>query len=167
VSVFYSESVDDATAALGTFFNAIKGLFPTAVTWQIPSSGDEIESTTGELTGAWTGGTGATYAGTLSSAYAAGTGAYVTWRTGAIRAGRKFQGRTFLCPITAGSYDSTGTIDNTLLAILQTAATNLATADVLVIWGRPRLGGSDPGTAAHVIAGQVPDKVTSLRTRRS
>jgi len=167
VSVFYSLDPDDPTGDLGTFFNAIKGLFPPAVTWQVPSAGDTIESTTGALVGAWTGGTGSTTAGSLNAAYAAGTGAYVRWVTGAIRNGRKFKGRTFLCPITAGSYQSDGTIDNTLLAILQTASSTLAATGLLRIWGRPIPEGASNGFSSPVLAGVVPDKVTSLRSRRS
>jgi hypothetical protein len=167
LSVFYSASADDATASLGTFFNAIKGGFVGAVTWTIPSTGDKIESTTGNLTGAWTGGTGASIAGSTSGAYAAGTGFLARWTTGVIRGHRKFQGRTFLVPISSGLYDSSGTIDNTNLATFQAAVTALAAANKLVLWGRPTTPGGSDGISSTILAGTAVDKVVSLRTRRS
>ena len=167
LSVFYTLAADDVTTDLATFFNAIKGGIPTAVTWQIPSEGDQIDSSDGSLTGAWTGGTGATIAGTASGAYAAGTGMYVRWVTTTVRAGRRFRGRTFLCPISTALYDSTGTIDNTNLATLQTAATNLANTSKLVIWGRPLKNQPGTGMSSTVVGAVAVDKVTSLRGRRS
>lgn len=167
VSVFYSNGVDDATASLGTFFNAIKASFPTVVNWTIPSSGDKLESTTGALTGSWSGGTAASIAGTAATQYVAGTGAYVRWYTNTIRAGRKFYGRTYLLPLIAAGFDSSGTIDNTTLGTLQTGVNGLVTSGKIVVWGRPSGPGATDGLFAGVTGGVVPDKVTSLRTRRS
>lgn len=167
VSVFYSAGGNDATASLGAFFDAIKGLFPTAVTWQIPASGDTIESTTGALTGSWAGGTGAALGGTVSGTYAAGTGAYITWRTNTVRNGRKFVGRTFLAPLVTTCYDSAGTITNANLTTIQAAANALITAGLTVVWGRPLTVGAGDGLFAQPTAASVPDRVTSLRSRRS
>ena len=167
VSIFYSNEVDDATAALGAFFNAIKGAFPSAVSWSIPSSGDKLEATTGVLTGTWSGGTAATYSGPAAVAYAAGTGAYVRWLTNTIRDGRKFVGRTFLAPVSTGLYESNGTIETANLATLQTAANTLAASGKIVIWGRPTAPGASDGLFAGVTSAVVPDKVTSLKSRRS
>jgi hypothetical protein len=167
VSVFYSNGTDDATAALGTFFNAIKALFPAAVSWQIPSSGDKIEATTGALTGSWSGGTGATIASTGSGTYAAGGGAYVRWYTNTIRDGRKFYGRTFLAPILASVYDNDGTLTGGNVTTMQNAANALVTAAKTVIWGRPTTPGGSDGLFAGVTSALVPDKVTSLKSRRS
>lgn len=167
VSVFYSLDPADPTGALGTFFNAIKGLFPTYVTWSIPSSGDTIESTTGVLTGSWSGGTSASITGTGSGASAAGTGFYVRWYTDTIRNGRKFLGRTFFCPIAVGGYASDGTLDASNQAAMQTAVNTLVGASALVVWGRPTTPGGSDGLFAEQTSGLVPDKVTSLRTRRT
>lgn len=167
VSNFYSASADDATASLGTFFNAIKALFPAAVSWQIPSSGDTLEATTGELTGAWSGGTAATIASSGSGTYAAGTGAYVRWYTGAVRSGRKFIGRTFLCPVLSAVYDNDGTLTSGNVTIIQNAATALAGTGLIGIWGRALDDPPTNGIFMSVTSGVCPDKVTSLRTRRS
>lgn len=167
LSVFYSADPDDVTTELGTFFNAIKAAFPGSVTWSIPSSGDTIESTTGILTGAWTGGTAASITATGgTSLYAAGTGGYVRWQTPLVIGGRRLKGRTFLCPIITDQYATDGTLNSTTLSGWQTAATTLATSGKLVVWHRGTV--DDPtGAAATVTAAVVPDKVTSLKTRRS
>lgn len=167
VGVFYSLGTDDATASLGTFFTAIKGLFPTAVSWSIPAAGDTFEHTTGALIGSWTGGTAATVVGTSGGAYAAGTGPYVRWLTNTVRAGRKFYGRTYLVPFQATSFDTDGTIQVTALGTIQTAATALVTAGKCVVWGRPLPGDPASGLFAGFFGAVVPDKVTSLRSRRS
>lgn len=167
MSVFYSNDTDDATASLGTFFNAIKSSFPTAVVWTIPSSGDKLEATTGVLTGSWSGGTAATVAGTAATSYVAGTGAYVRWYTNTIRDGRKFYGRTYLLPLINACFDSAGTIDNGTLATMQSAADALVTAAKCVVWGRPSEPGASDGLFAGFTGAVVPDKVTSLKTRRS
>jgi len=167
VSVFYTASADDATAALGTFFNAIKDLFPPAVTWTIPSSGDEITDSTGILSGGWSGGTAATVTGTNNTNYVAGTGCFVRWRTGGIRSGRKFVGRTFLCPLVTSKFDATGTIDNTALSTVQTAANTLVGVGMLGVYGRPIAPSTSNGVFLTWTAAEAPDKVTSLRTRRT
>lgn len=167
VSVFYSLSSTDATAALGTFFDAIKTKFNVAVTWNIPGSGDTIESSTGELVGSWAGGTSAALGGTVSTAYVAGTGAWVNWGTGSVRNGRRFRGRTFLCPLINTSFDTTGTLTNTDLSVFQAAANTLAATNLLTIWGRPTTPGGTDGFISTVLSAAVPDKVTSLRSRRS
>jgi hypothetical protein len=137
------------------------------VAWDIPGSGDVVDETTGLITGAWTAGTAATITATGGTgAYAAGTGAFVRWQTNGIVAGRRVRGRTFLCPIITTGFDSNGTIASTQLGTLQTAATALAAAGKNQVWHRPSPGGSD-GSAHIVVAGTVPDKVTSLRTRRT
>jgi hypothetical protein len=167
VSVFYSGDTDDLTTNLATFFNAVKGFFPSVVTWSIPAAGDKIIDETGHLAGAWAGGTAATIAGTGGvGTYIAGTGAYVRWITGAVVGTHKLQGRTFLAPLISGTFDAAGTLNDANVATMQAAATALAASNKLIIWHRPHPGGSD-GTNRLVIAAVVPDKVTSLRTRRT
>jgi hypothetical protein len=167
VSVFYSPFGDDATPQLGTFFNAIKGNFPSSVTWSIPSSGDILNDADGALTGAWTGGTAASYAGTTAGAYAGGTGAYVRWITGVVVGRRKLQGRTFLCPVLTSLYDTSGTINDPSIVSMLAAATSLAVSGKLVIWHRPSGLGATDGSSATVVGAAIPDKVTSLKSRRT
>jgi hypothetical protein len=167
VSVFYSPFGTDPTVELATFFNAIKAIFPTVVTWDIPASGDTLDEASGLITGAWIGGTAATIPATGGAvAYAGGTGLYCRWQTSGIVGGRRVRGRTFLVPIVSSLFDTQGTIAAATISTVNTAATILVGTGKLSIWHRP-----PPGTtsgSAHAIVGvTVPDKVTSLRTRRS
>jgi len=167
VSVFYSGFGVDITTNLATYFNAIKASFPPTVSWQIPTSGDEVDDVSGAITGAWIGGTAASIVGTGSAQYFAGTGAYARWVTGAVHNRRKVYGRTFLCPLINAGADSDGTIGPATLGTLQTATATLGSAGVLRIWHRPTTTTSNDGLSFAVISGSVPDKTTSLKTRRS
>jgi hypothetical protein len=166
VSNFYSAFGDDVTVVLATFFNAIKGAFPPAVSWTIPVSGDELDDVTGGITGAWIGGTGATISGSATATYFAGTGGMVRWVTGSVHNRRKVYGRTFLCPLFNGAGDSDGSMGAGTLASLQGAATALAATNKLRVWHRPTTTTSNDGVSFAVIGGVVPDKTVSLRSRR-
>jgi hypothetical protein len=167
VSVFYTPFGTDATTDLFTFWNALRVYFPTAVTWSIPSSGDVVDETTGFITGAWTGGTAASVIGTVAGNYVGGTGAFVRWQTAGIVAGRRVKGRTFLCPLSTGQFDGNGTILDAAVTAMNTNVATLAGTGKLVIWHRPTVHGDGTGSQHAVVSGQVADKVTSLRTRRS
>jgi len=167
LSVFYSPFGVDATVELATWFNALRFFHPTAVSWSIPGSGDVIDDTTGEITGAWTAGTAASITATGAAAYAAGTGAFIRWGTAGIVRGRRVKGRTFLCPAINSSYESDGTILNSSVTTINTATNTLVGTGKLVIWSRPSGPGASDGTNHVVVSGQIADKVTSLRTRRS
>jgi hypothetical protein len=166
VSVLYSTGATDATADIVTFLNAIKGLFPPGLSWSVLNGGDTIDDTTGTLNGSWTGVGGAVVTSTGAGNYAAGTGAFVTWHTPTIVGGRRLKGRTFLCPLTIGSYDATGTIATATLTTISAAGTALAGVGKMRVWHRPPAGGGGGGTSALINAATVPDQVTSLRSRR-
>ena len=92
VSTFYYGPSSPNVSDCVTLFTAIKGLFPPGLTWTIPSFGDELESTTGQLTGAWAGSGGGQVASSGSlGAYAAGVGALARWDTLTIHNGRRVQ----------------------------------------------------------------------------
>jgi hypothetical protein len=166
LSTFYygvaTPNVSDAV----TFFNAIKALFPSGLQWTIPSSGDEIDDATGQLTGGWVGSGGGSVSATGGSAgYAAGVGTRVRWDTLVIAGGRRVRGSTFLCPLVTGCYDGSGTISTTNLTTFQTAASAFAASGVAKgIWHRPVNGSG--GLYAAINTATVPDKVTMLRSRR-
>lgn len=176
VSVFYKEASVGSSlpAALTTFFTAIKGHFPTALSWQIPNAGDVLNDVNGDLVGVWTDTGGTTVAGgaTATQNYAAGVGYRVKWVTGDITHGRRCIGSTFLTSCTTEHYDSNGTIQNGSLGTVQTAANALVAAGVLSVWARPVEGSTNPGipdrngASNTVLAAIVPDKVSWFRTRR-
>lgn len=167
VSVFYSNFGVDMTVELGTFFNAIRAFFPTAVSWSVPSSGDILDEVSGLITGAWIGGTPVSITGSGATAYAAGTGCYVRWQTAGIANGRRVKGRTFLVPLLTSCYQTDGTIFDSNLATMQTASTALANSGKMRIWHRPSNRGANNGNAFSVTAAIGPDRVTSLRSRRT
>jgi len=167
VSIFYTGDTDDITPQLATFFNAVKAFFPNAVTWSIPAAGDKIQDEDGHLAGAWAGGTAATVTGTGGTgSYVAGTGMYIRWLTGAVVGTHKLQGRTFLVPLMAAQFD-VGSIADATVTATQAAATALVGSNKLILWHRPSGPGASDGTNRLVIAAVVPDRVTSLRTRRT
>jgi hypothetical protein len=166
MSVFYSAFGTDMTPALNTFWGAIKATFSDEVSVTVPTNGDVIDESTGLLTGAWTGGTGSVNSGSAHSAYAAGTGAFIKWNTATVIAGHRVKGRTFIAPILVNGYDTNGTIIGSYLTIIQNAATTLAATGQPVIWHRPPVIGSPGGAVAAVVSATVPDKTTSLASRR-
>lgn len=165
-SLFYSSAAADATADLVTFFNAIKSQFPVNLQWSVPPAGDTLDDATGAINGSWVGsGAGIVTAGP-GTAFAAGCGAWASWRTNAVVARRRLQGRTFLCPLVANAYDGTGTIATSNLATLNTPVAALAAAGKLVVWHRPSTAAPSGGSSSLITSGTVPDQVTSLRSRR-
>lgn len=167
VSVFYCLSSSDLTPALGTFFTSVRAFFPTAVSWSIPASGDLIAEDSGFITGLWTGGTAATITGQGATAYAAGTGGFIRWGTGGIAGSRRVRGRTFMAPLLSSMYDITGTLVDASVTTFNAAASALVVSQNMVIWHRPKVGTHVGGLSFVALSGQMADKVTSLKTRRS
>lgn len=165
VSTFFSnESSITALADIRAFFNTIAGLWPSAMTFSFPESGDQIESTTGTLVGAWTQPAAApVVGGNPGAAFAAGVGGRVRWGTGAIVNGRRLVGTTYLTDVTVGTFDNNGTLAPAWISQVKAAADTLVATDSLVIWSRPRDGVSGFGS---VESASIPDRVTSLRSRR-
>lgn len=168
ISTFYVGTTDADISELVTFYNAIKALFPSGLSWTIPANGDVIEATTGELTGTHIFTGAGTVSGTGgSAAYAAGVGLRVRWLTGAVVNGRRVVGTTFLTHWLSSNYDQQGSIDDTDRATVQTAASAfVAAGSPWGIWHRPTtLGGSD-GSFHAMNGALVPDRVSWLRTRK-
>lgn len=166
LSTFYSDGASTAAlAAIRTFFAAISNVIPPSVSLDFPGAGDQLESTTGALVGGWTVTPPAVVNGSAPVAFfAGGTGARVIWETSTIVQGRRVRGSTFLVPLSTSAYDSNGTLISGATALIQPAATTLATAGVLQVWSRPTISGS---AITSVTSAQLSDRVTNLRTRRS
>jgi hypothetical protein len=167
VSVFYTDFAVDATVEITAFFNGIKSLFSDVVSWSIPNAGDIISDATGQITGAWVGGTTGSVSGTAHSPYVAGTGAFVRWITNGVSGGRRVRGRTFLVPLLASGFQDDGTILGSYQTTMQTAANTLAATGKLQVFHRPTTIVAANGAAFPVTGATVPDKVTSLKTRRT
>jgi hypothetical protein len=168
LSTFYFDNpLGAANAAVYTFFNSIKALFPAPLSWEIPNSGDTIESMNGNLIGEWTGAGGGTVNAVNAAAFAAGCGTRVVWNTASIVGGRRVRGSTFLVPLLAATYDGTGTIVNGDVATIAAAAGVLSAPAGMVIWHRPTPSDPNGGLALPVTGSGVPDRVSTLRSRRT
>lgn len=168
VSTFYFDPADTgASTRVLAFFNTAPLLFPDKVTITVPSGGEIITDTTGELSGSWNDpGTGGTVTGTNTGDFAMGVGMQVRWQTGGIVGGRRVVGSTFLVPIASGIFDVNGTLDTATVTAEQSAAnTMIGGAVTFKVWSRPtpsRVGSSNDITSAI-----VPDRVSWLRSRRT
>lgn len=171
VSTFYFPAGGGAAgqAALKTFFTAIQSAFPnTAITWTFPAGGETINAANGALVGAWSGATPSSLTAAASNPdWLAGVGARIAWNTDAVSRGRRVRGSTFLVPLNGSASSSDGTIVNTYVTSLQTAATALVTGADHTIWSRPSAPGLSDGGSSTVTSATVPDRVSWLRSRRT
>lgn len=163
---YFSGAMTGVPAAVLTFFNAIKGLVPPGVTWTVPTDGDTLEDSTNELTGTWTASGGGVVTGTGTGSYMAGCGCRIVWNTANVHLGRRVRGSTFLVPLWNGVADTDGTLTTSSIAILQPAATALVTATTpnFRIYSRPNSVGSF--AVSSVTSATIPDKISTLRSRR-
>lgn len=176
LSTFYFGSSTVDMTALRAFFNAFTLLIPSGVTIAVPSAGDQINDTTGQITGIWTGPAQSSFncsGGT--GAYAGGSGAVCEWLSSAIVAGRRPIGKTFLVPLISGQFDSNGSLSAGCITAIQTAAATLITAYAgeMKVFSRPYVppvGSPNPprvGVASTIVAARVPDLAAVLRSRRT
>jgi len=162
------------------FWNAIKSYIPSAVSLQVDPSVIMVEDVTSEQTGDISVGTPpAAIQGTGGGAWAAPAGATAQWTTASYLYGRRVKGRTYLVPLTAGAFQSDGTIlDTTKTALNAAAAALVAGASNFVVYTRERQAKSAaesptgkeityrPGASSMVVSGSVADRVAVLRSRR-
>jgi len=155
-------------APILAFFNSLTNVMPNGLQAAVPSSGDQINETNGQITGTWIGSGGGTASSiAAAAAYSGSSGAVIDWLTPLIVAGRRVQGRTFVVPLTGVSYQSDGTLASTTITTIQNAANTLiaALAGELKVFSRPTA--TRTGAAATVIAARVPDIAAVLRSRRN
>lgn len=164
---FTSPDMSGIPDAVASFFDDANGFYPSGITWTIPDSGDQLESTTGALVGSWTATGGTTINSSSTAGWVLGVGARVVWETGGIVNGRRIRGSTFLVPLAKDRFDTDGTLTTAAISGLDSVAGALFTAadGHLVIWSRPR-GGGDSGVSP-VTNVRVPDQVSWLRSRRT
>lgn len=149
-----------------TFFDAVKAMVPAGVTWSFPPEATELDTATKQLIGVHAVTSPADVLSTgAASSWSRPSGGRVDWLTTAIVNGRRLRGRTYLVPLTTGSYDATGSIATTAIATLETAAaayrnTGVFTASQPAVWSRTH------GILADISGSNVPDLVTVMRSRR-
>lgn len=169
ISTFYESPESGVGGAddLVTFFTSIADRIALNVQILVPSSGDLVESTTGDLVGTWSDpGTGGSVSTTGNSGFTNGVGARVVWNTGGLFGGRRVRGSTFIVPLGIDAYEGAGNITATMLGDLQAAADALVASDTpFGVWSRPN--GTAPGEFNEWTSARVPDAVSWLRSRRT
>lgn len=160
-----------ALARISTFANAIKGFVPSQITLTPVGDVEVIEDTTGELVNVLSGGTPAGIVGTVASTngFASAVGMNITWRTAGIRNGRRVRGRTFLVPLTMGTFINTGQPGAGAMTDISAAAAGLANASGspdLGVYCRPSSKGATDGSWHAVTNYSVPALASVLRSRR-
>ena len=168
VSTFYfAESTTGVTAALTDWANAINSEIPAGTQLDIPNTGDVLDAETGALVDVWVDGTVGGAGGGGGPDHPQGVGARVRWITSGFAMGRRVVGSTFIVPLSGNTYDADGTLKIGTLVALQGGCDGLLSdvGNAMRIWTRP-VGGAGGGVST-VVAAQVVDRVSWLKSRRS
>lgn len=160
--------VDAETARVRAFFNALTLNLPADVDINVQGEAAILDEVTGELIGYANATTQpAVVAGVATGGYSAPSGATIGWQTEAVAKGRRLRGRTFIVPLSNGSYEANGTLTPGTIQALNAAANALigdGSGPQLVIWSRPVAGAG--GSIGAVTGHRVPDLAAVLRSRR-
>jgi hypothetical protein len=172
-STFYAQ-IGDAqgfVTQIKTFMDAWNGT--TAASMSTPAGlslvpdpfVDQVDATSGQLLGSTAITPPSVTASAAGAAYAAPSGACVTWLTGGVVNGKRVRGRTFLVPLVVTKYDSSGTLLDTFRTNLVTASQAYITGAVTpLVWHRPISGVG--GQAFPMTSFTVKDRVAMLTSRR-
>ena len=166
LTTFYTLSGQMDPSDVFAFFDAVKAHLPDDVQVTIPSNGDVVSEVTGGITGTWAAAGGGVVNGTSSGIFQLGGGIRLVWDTAGLRNGRHVRGTTFMVPVIASDFDTTGRVLPASQTFWQSAANGLRVGlgGNLVVWSRPK--GVQAGMASPVTAVSVPETPTSLRSRR-
>lgn len=164
-------TVDAAVAKVQPFLTSIKPYLPSYCTTGIDASVLELDEQTGNIEAFWNATPAAPAAGTsVSGSHSAVSGLCINWGTGGVRKNRRVRGRTFIVPLGASGLDTNGTIDNTALGVIRTAANALhvdSNGVRLVIYARTPGALIPDGGAYDVISSTINDKPAILTSRRA
>jgi len=162
-------------AATVTLFNAIAPVVPVGITFDVPSTVDEIDVADATLVGAVTlgGGAAVASAGGVGD-YKPGVGLRIRWGTSSVVGGRRVTGTTFVCPV-VGSWIPNGVVDaGKRTSIAAAGAAYIAAAGFMPLVYSPRVfNAPDPngrnrgGVGSEITSCTVPAGMTWLRSRRT
>lgn len=169
---FYLSSIDPTACqaladAAHTFFDSIKGQFPTSVRINFPTDVRQVDAATGDLGSVVTlASPPAEVVGLGTADFNAAAGATVTWLTTTPATSRLVTGRTYLVPLGGNFYESNGTPTSAGLTVIRNAAAALAAAvdPLFVVWRRPVAGAG--GSVAPIVGSRVNDIGAVLKSRR-
>jgi hypothetical protein len=162
------------TTALANLYTALKPYYPTAITMQVPNSGDQIDDATGKLVGSWSGGSTSSTVGTGGNTQASPAGIEIAWLAASVIDGHRPVGKTLIVPGAAAAFGSNGQIAPAAITAINTAAANfLAAATSFAIWHRPVYNRkvtpptlTRPGSALAASSGTCRSLPAVLRSRR-
>jgi len=180
VSTFYTSVTPAALlSAINSGFGAyVSAVCPAGTAFSWDSSGEVIDSESGEMTGTWSSGSGGGATSTGGTTFAAGVGGRVVWSTAGIVGGRRVKGSTFIVPMHTTAYDGNGSLTSSTVSALQSFATGMfASGTGMCIWSpyRPARAATDTeparperlGSFHPVTSGGPVDAVSWLRSRRT
>jgi hypothetical protein len=158
---------------LRALYAAFSAHFPSNYNWTVDPEVTVIDEFSGKLLRymddpapqAGVGGSG-------SLSHAAGVGLRIVWRTTVVGAHRLIRGANFITPISINDLDVDGSPGNAALTALRNGANNYISGLVAggitpVVYHRPAKGTQVGGVAAPIQSAEVPDRISSLRSRRS
>jgi len=168
-SVMYFDAaiaVAGQRAALNTFLSGVDGLLEEDVSWQIETSGRDVDNASGTLLAVWTDMVVYTGQGGVDGEVVAdATQVLFKWITGVIINGRFLTGRTFIPGLDVGGLVD-GNFAQSLATPLQVLGDALCDAGVgFGVWHRPTAGsGGSFATATKSICNT---ELAVLRRRRN
>lgn len=146
------------------FYTAIRGMFPSSMSFTFDGILTEAGTATPTVVGALTPWT--VTGNFVNNSYgAAGVGLCVGWRSSL--ATRRGRGRTFLAPLATGIYDTDGTLVDTYVTTLRTAAAALCTGSLADGNGAVSVYSPTDNVARDIVSSKVNDQVAWLSSRRS
>jgi hypothetical protein len=160
---------DGFLAKLDTYLDAVGAFLPVGVSLLVNPQVEIIEETDGSLQGFLSISPDFSRSGSSTDNWSAASGVCVNWYTDLVRGTRRMRGRTFFVPMFGAMYDSTGTLDNTKRATLQTATNTFISqtgSGDMGVWGRPTTPNGTDGVWAAVTSARINDKVAILTSRR-
>lgn len=167
LSTFYfNAATEDATtaaaavSATGAFWNTVKALINTSVSYATLAQVDFI-SVTGSHTGAANTTPATGTGGAATSLLPVACQGLVQWRTGAYINNREVRGRTFIPGLTTGALNAGALASAAQTTINSAASTLIGNATVhLEVWDRTHSG------QAQVVSGAAWSQFAVLRSRR-
>jgi hypothetical protein len=165
--------VNAAMAASKGLFIAAGNNTPSVVSWVPQAQVNIYDVVTGLVQGPLVATSLPTsVVGSGGTAFGAGLGARMNWKTATLSGRRLLKGATFFVPMTSGSFSGSGAVASSVITSLNTAAATYLTAMTTatlypVIWHRPPKGTHTGGVTGIVFAGTTSNVPAGLRSRRS
>lgn len=168
VSVMYfneASPVADQREDIDTFFSSLAVSLSNTFSYEVRTTGRELDDATGGLTGAWVDSTPYTGVGAnVGDVVPDASQLLIRWFTNVIVNGRFLQGRTFVPGLLGSSIDA-GNVDPALVAGYTTIAQTMAgSLNGFGVWHRPTLGAG--GSFHPINDGGCWSEVAVLRRRR-